>query len=106
MMMVIHSFFVVVACGMWPLPSRNAAEFGFMLLMIIMLFDFPVAMLFWGVFWPNLGGNDLWPKLGESYFLAVVMTFSWFLFVGGLYWFCIGMIIEIILRIKRKIFSS
>jgi hypothetical protein len=100
MMVIIHSFLVVMALCMWLLASKNAASFGFMLMIIIMLFDFPVEILFWEIIWPN---NDLWPNLGGDYLLGMVMTSSWFLFLGGFYWFCIGVIIEIILRKRRKI---
>ncbi len=100
MMVIIHSLLVVVALGMWLLPSNNAAGFGFMLMIIIMYFDYPVEILFWKIIWPN---SDLWPNLGGDYVPEMVTTASWLLFLGGFYWFCIGVIIEIILRIRRKI---
>ncbi len=99
-MVVIHSFSVVMALGMYLLPSDNTAGFGFMLMIIIMYFDFPVERLFWKIIWPN---SDIWPNLGGDHVLGMVTTAVWFLFVGGFFWFCVGVIIEMILRIKRKI---
>ena len=96
---VIHSFAVVSALGMYLLPFDRVANLGFMLMITIMHFDLPVQMLFWKFAWPS---NDLWPNLGGDYVQGMVVTTCWFLIVGGFYWFCIGMIIELILKIKRK----
>jgi hypothetical protein len=99
MMVMIHSLLVLVALGMYLLPSDNTAGFGFMLMIIIMYFDFPVERLFWKILWPS---SDIWPNLGGDHVFGMVTTAFWFLFVGGFLWFCIGVIIEMILRIRRK----
>jgi len=96
---IIHSLLVVVALGMYLLPSDNTAGFGFMLMIITMYFDLPVERLFWKIIWPS---SDVWPNLGGDYVLGMLTTAFWFLFVGGLFWFCIGMLIEMILRIRRR----
>lgn len=104
-MVVIHSFLIVVAFGTCFLPSQQPdLNIGVILTFIIAYFiDLPVGILFWKIIWPNLSRNELWPILGDSYLLGIAATYSVFLLLGGLYWFCIGMIIEIILRTRRKI---
>ncbi len=97
-MVIIHSCLIIVASCMWGL-LESTAGFGFMLLFIIMFFDFPVMILFHKIIWPHLAGNDLWPHLNGDLFLGILTTSFWFLLVGGFYWFCIGLIIE---RIRKR----
>jgi hypothetical protein len=102
----IHTFLLIVVLVMWLLPSRNTTEFGFMLLMIIFIFDLPVQWIFWPV-WVYVAGNgtEAWPDLGGNILLGKVITCLLFIVIGGVYWFCIGMIIETIRKIKRKVFG-
>ncbi len=88
----IHSFLLAVAFGMWLVTSENAAGFGFMLIFIIFLFDFPVMLLFFRVIWPYFAGNNVWPDLKGDNLFGAILAFSSFLIIGGLYWFCIVMI--------------
>jgi hypothetical protein len=39
------------------------------------------------------------PMRKENLQFWIAISLSWFLFLGGLYWFCIGLIIN---RVKRK----
>ncbi len=105
MMVLIHSFLVVVAFGTCFLPSRQPdLSIGIVLTFIIYIFiDFPVGILLGKIIWPALGGNNSWPILGDSYFLGIATTYSVFLLLGGLYWFCIGMICVIIKKILKVI---
>ncbi len=98
MMLVIHSFLVVVAFGTCFLPSQQPdLSIGIVLTFIIGIFiDFPVGILLGKIIWPALGGNNSWPILGDSHLLGIATTYSVFLVLGGLYWFCIGMICVII----------
>ncbi len=83
----IHSALILIVVGLSFLPWRNPdSSIGFLLMVITYHFiDMPVGLGFEKVIRPLIKEID--------FSVWVLMELSWFVVLGGLYWFCIGMII-------------
>lgn len=94
----VHTILIVAAFGLSFLPSENPdSSLSFILMVLTGYFiDFPIGMIFEYI---------IRPMKPENYQLWIVISFLWFTFLGGLYWFCIGVIINKI-RQKRRINES
>ena len=87
-----HTFLIVAVFGLSFLPWKNPdSSIAFLLMVLVEYFiDFPIGMLFEKI---------IKPIKTDNFALWIAISFSWFAVLGGLYWFCIGVIIN---KIRQK----
>ena len=92
-LVAIHTALILIVIGLSFLPWRNPdSSIGFLLMVITYYFiDMPVGLGFEKIIRPLIREID--------FSVWVIMELSWFVFLGGLYWFCIGWIIT---RIRNR----
>ena len=82
-----HTVLILAVIGLSFLSARNPdSSIGFLLMVITYYFlDLPVGLVFEKI---------IRPLIKEIRFSTwVFIELSWFVILGGLYWFCIGVII-------------
>ena len=84
-LITIHTFLIVVVFILpffhWENPDSSIA---FILMVLVCYFvDFPLGILF---------EKLIRPIRPDNFQLWMVISFSWFAFLGALYWFCISVI--------------
>jgi hypothetical protein len=94
MLVAIHAALILIVIGLsffhWRIPDSSI---GFLLMVITYYFvDLPVGLGF---------DKIIRPLIREINFIVwVFMELSWFVILGGIYWFCIGVIIT---KIRERI---
>lgn len=82
-----HTLIVISWFGLSFLPSDNPdSSIAFILMVLVgYIADFPIGMIYEKI---------LRPLKPENISIWIGLSFAWFVILGGLYWFCIGIFIN------------